>query len=560
MQILSKNVINAIFSALDTARLKEYPAIMCFEDFHISVVWVYHRTLSGNGIPAAEYTEVVTETVYLPPDPQDPDEYTAPTIKRAQSPSQRHRAAAILRLARGLTSARARSGIPRHSGNCHHLFFAQSPEAFTYDLDGNMTKDGRFTYTWNGENRLIKAETRNDLPLNMPRYQVEYAYDFMGRMVWKKVSIQDTTTQAWTPEKETIYTWDDFNIIAEHITTSAGSTTTYNVWGLDLSGSLQGAGGIGGLLAVIKEDGVYYPCYDANGNITEYVDSNGDIVAHYEYSPFGEIVVQSGSLADGFTFRFSTKPYCPVLGKVEFELRIYDSVTGGWINRDPIEEWGGLRLHGFCINAPINKVDMLGLSQVIIIIEDGANPRKIHPEIRDKKKPNTEKNWAGSHAHFPKDVGFSLDCSCECNTVSEPNNSGAPARRRKEFWQLNCTVTFTHGVIVLVRQYLSFFPSLETLYGHEQSHLEVPPKYVKMKLQDALKNMSDYSFETEKECERNLANRTEKLRNSINNWIKYAGNHWGDKSELKDFGAPETGATPLPPLEGTLPEILEILR
>jgi len=64
---------------------------MCFWNFHISVVWVYRRTLSGGGIPAAEYAEVVTEAVYLPPDPQDPDEYTATTIKRAQSPSQRHR-------------------------------------------------------------------------------------------------------------------------------------------------------------------------------------------------------------------------------------------------------------------------------------------------------------------------------------------------------------------------------------------------------------------------------------------------------------------------------------
>ena len=42
-------------------------------------------------------------------------------IKRAQSPSQRRRAVAILRLARGRASARARSGTPRHSGNCHTI-------------------------------------------------------------------------------------------------------------------------------------------------------------------------------------------------------------------------------------------------------------------------------------------------------------------------------------------------------------------------------------------------------------------------------------------------------
>ena len=43
------------------------------------------------------------------------------------------------------------------------------------------------------------------------------------------------------------------------------SDTVY-VWGTDLSGSLQSAGGVGGLLGV-KRDGAWYaPLYDANGH------------------------------------------------------------------------------------------------------------------------------------------------------------------------------------------------------------------------------------------------------------------------------------------------------
>ena len=34
------------------------------------------------------------------------------------------------------------------------VFVAQNPEQFTYDADGNMLTDGRFRYTWNGENHL----------------------------------------------------------------------------------------------------------------------------------------------------------------------------------------------------------------------------------------------------------------------------------------------------------------------------------------------------------------------------------------------------------------------
>jgi RHS repeat-associated protein len=120
------------------------------------------------------------------------------------------------------------------------------------------------------------------------------------------------------------------------------TSVTYNVWGLDLSGTMQGAGGIGGLLAVIRNGEPFFPCYDANGNITEYLDTNGVIVAHYEYDPFGEIVNQSGALAATFTHRFSTKPWCEVTGLSEYEYRKYSPRLGRWLSRDPILDMGFL--------------------------------------------------------------------------------------------------------------------------------------------------------------------------------------------------------------------------
>ena len=53
---------------------------------------------------------------------------------------------------------------------------------------------------------------------------------------------------------------------------------------------------------------LYLPTYDANGNVSEYVTTNGEVVAHYDYSPFGETLIESGDLASSFTHRFSTKP------------------------------------------------------------------------------------------------------------------------------------------------------------------------------------------------------------------------------------------------------------
>ena len=39
--------------------------------------------------------------------------------------------------------------------NLGTVFLPQTPESFGYDADGNLTNDGRWTYTWDAENRLL---------------------------------------------------------------------------------------------------------------------------------------------------------------------------------------------------------------------------------------------------------------------------------------------------------------------------------------------------------------------------------------------------------------------
>ena len=85
-----------------------------------------------------------------------------------------------------------------------------------------------------------------------------------------------------------------------------GVSHTYkHYWGKDLSGTLQGAGGVGGLLYLTIDDSIYIPCYDNNGNITRYLDANGNVVAQYTYDAFGNIISESGHLSEFFHYRFS---------------------------------------------------------------------------------------------------------------------------------------------------------------------------------------------------------------------------------------------------------------
>ncbi len=227
----------------------------------------------------------------------------------------------------------------------------------TYDEDGSLAYDGyKWHHTWNAESRLISSS--NDVT----GVYITYDYDYNNRRISK-------TTLAPNPYSSLTskYIWDGFNIAAEiiidHVTPS--TNISYYTWGIDLSGTLQGAGGVGGLLSDTKVDanGINTFCSlsDANGNISEYVDDTGAVQAHYEYSATGEEVYSSGAMKDDFTHRFSTKPFDEETGLVVYQRRYYNSKMGRWLSRDPIEEAGGLNIYGIAGNDLINKWDYLGL-------------------------------------------------------------------------------------------------------------------------------------------------------------------------------------------------------
>ena len=56
-----------------------------------------------------------------------------------------------------------------------------------------------------------------------------------------------------------------------------------------MSGTVQGAGGIGGLLAMTEASGTnsYYHA-DGNGNVMQLINSLQLTVAQYDYDPFGK--------------------------------------------------------------------------------------------------------------------------------------------------------------------------------------------------------------------------------------------------------------------------------
>ena len=212
-----------------------------------------------------------------------------------------------------------------------------------YDADGNLTGCGPWAFSYDAANRLVTVSS-NGVAL------VTNFYDALSRRVRKA-----------TPEATTTYIYDGWNLVEERVAYANGTTSmVHYYWGKDLSGTFQGAGGVGGLLYLTVDGAIYIPCYDNIGNITCYLDANGNIVAQYSYDAFGKTIAPSGPLADLFRHRFSTKYLDAETGLYYYGYRFYVPSLMRWLNRDPIEEDGGVNLYGFCGNNSIALCDYLG--------------------------------------------------------------------------------------------------------------------------------------------------------------------------------------------------------
>ena len=69
----------------------------------------------------------------------------------------------------------------------------------------------------------------------------------------------------------------------------------------------------------------------------------------------------AGSHAYGNPFGFSTKYGDGETALAYYGYRYYAPGVGRWLNRDPIEEIGGLNLYAFGLNSAVGAVDLLGL-------------------------------------------------------------------------------------------------------------------------------------------------------------------------------------------------------
>ena len=209
--------------------------------------------------------------------------------------------------------------------------------------------------------------------------EIQNTYDAQHRHVRK------TVHENGQLKSDTAFVYEGWNVIAEldltprlPLSESPHLSVTVRtfVWGLDLSNTPQGAGGVGGLLAVhslspiseLPSPATVWPVYDGNGNITAWFNQDAKLALTREYDAFGNIISETtpdnGAMKakfGGLQYAFSTKPQDAETGWLYYGFRYYAPELGRWPSRDPIGEGGGTNLLAFVRNDGVNMNDYLGM-------------------------------------------------------------------------------------------------------------------------------------------------------------------------------------------------------
>jgi RHS repeat-associated protein len=221
----------------------------------------------------------------------------------------------------------------------------------SFDALGNLLEDDRAAYAWDADIHLLSVAPKDG------SVSAAYRYDALHRRVAR---LEGSATL-------TYFVHDGWNVVAEYSGSPGSAALAHevrHVWGEDLGGGLQAAGGVGGLLASVRASGANWTHYDGNGNVVLLTDGAGTASARYAYDAFGKLKSSSGPAAEANRYRFSTKPQERAAGLSYYGYRYYAPSHGRWLSRDPLGTKDGPNLYQLLGNNPTCSADYLGMAKI----------------------------------------------------------------------------------------------------------------------------------------------------------------------------------------------------
>ncbi len=212
---------------------------------------------------------------------------------------------------------------------------------YIYDANGNLeTKTAKAggavtTYGYDAEDRLVQI----DFP---DLTTAAYRYDGLGRRIEKDVN--GAITRYVYDGEDILLEYDGANVLVARYTHGPGIDDPLAMErDLDASGTFE-----------VAERFFYHA--DGLGSVTDLTDSAGVVARAYVYDSYGQIVQQTGSLTNPFTY--TAREFDAESGLYFYRARYYDPEIGRFLKEDPIDfAAGDVNLYRYVLNNPINLTD-----------------------------------------------------------------------------------------------------------------------------------------------------------------------------------------------------------
>jgi RHS repeat-associated protein len=261
--------------------------------------------------------------------------------------------------------------------NAGNQLTADANHSYQYDDNGNLTRKtllatGNYSqYTYDAENRLTKVEefaAGNPTPFATSTYR----YDGLGRRI-EKVANGQTKRFIYDGE-DILLEYDGANVLQARYTHGPG---------------------IDEPIAVTKGSSTFFYHQDGLGTVTDLTDSAGATAKSYSYDAYGNLVDQTGTVDQPYTY--TGRELDSETGLYYYRARYYDPATGLFLQKDPIGLLGGTNnLYQYVSSSPTNWTDPSGLAKLCVSVLIGKD---IIDEIR--VKPPVVRRYGG-HWVVPK--------------------------------------------------------------------------------------------------------------------------------------------------------------
>jgi RHS repeat-associated protein len=224
--------------------------------------------------------------------------------------------------------------------------------SFTYDDNGNLVEFREplhpipsIVYFYNQRNLLVKVEEPVDHAPNRPI--ADYVYDGDGNRL-QQVDYTDTTPVTTT------YT-NDIIGLSQVLVSDDGTTTTYNLFGLDL---------------ISQDDGTQTRFLLTDGLGSTRIEMVGTTIkTATTYEPYGKLLAQTGS--SGTTYGYTGEQYDALTSLIYLRARYYNPSLKLFMSRDPFPGYATLSIsqngYAYVHANPVNLTDPSGKIVPLII-------------------------------------------------------------------------------------------------------------------------------------------------------------------------------------------------